>query len=401
MNLFKRLPLLNIQRKPGRSVALAVLSAFLAASVFAGSVIVSSLQSGLSSLEDRLGADIMVVPYSATTKSDLSNILLQGNKGYFYMDDQVLDQLSSIDGVGQMSSQFFLASANAGCCSFSVQIIGFDAKTDFVVQPWIRKSYQKPLETKDIIVGNDLNAFVGDTIRFYNVDCRVVGKLDKTGTMMDTTVYTSIPTCKLLMKSAYENKLNDFGNVDPDTVVSDVLINVDGEHNVEEVVNDINLHVKNVEAIKTKDMISGIAGSLQGVSRLIGILMACVWFLAIVILMVAYRMVTNERIREFAVLRVLGVSSRKLFSLILKEGMIIGLIGALCGVTAGALIVFPFHQMIESQLGLPYFLPSTARIVGLVLMALVVTVFTGGMAAAVSANRISKMDTGLILREDQ
>jgi hypothetical protein len=34
-------------------------------------------------------------------------------------------------------------------------------------------------------------------------------------------------------------------------------------------------------------------------------------------------------------------------------------------------------------------------------MALVVTVFTGGMAAAVSANRISKMDTGLILREDQ
>jgi putative ABC transport system permease protein len=203
------------------------------------------------------------------------------------------------------------------------------------------------------------------------------------------------------MKSAYENKLNDFGNVDPDTVVSDVLINVDGEHNVEEVVNDINLHVKNVEAIKTKDMISGIAGSLQGVSRLIGILMACVWFLAIVILMVAYRMVTNERIREFAVLRVLGVSSRKLFSLILKEGMIIGLIGALCGVTAGALIVFPFHQMIESQLGLPYLLPSTARIVGLVLMALVVTVFTGGMAAAVSANRISKMDTGLILREDQ
>jgi hypothetical protein len=48
--------------------------------------------------------------------------------------------------------------------------------------------------------------------------------------------------------------------------------------------------------------------------------------------------------------------------------------------------------MIESQLGLPYLLPSTARIVGLVLMALVVTVFTGGMAAAVSSFVVEELE---------
>ena len=71
-----------------------------------------------------------------------------------------------------------------------MQIIGFDPETDFSVQPWIRRSYGGELKKYDIVVGNDLNAFVGDTFKFYGTDCHVAAKLDKTGTSFDTTVFT-------------------------------------------------------------------------------------------------------------------------------------------------------------------------------------------------------------------
>ena len=67
----------------------------------------------------------MVVPYEAATKSDLENIVLQGNTGYFYMNGDIYDQLKGVDGVKNISAQYYLASASAGCCSIPVQIIGY------------------------------------------------------------------------------------------------------------------------------------------------------------------------------------------------------------------------------------------------------------------------------------
>ena len=61
----KKLPMINLIRKPGRSIALILLTALLALSVFGGSIVVLSLRQGLKSLESRLGADIIVVPSSA------------------------------------------------------------------------------------------------------------------------------------------------------------------------------------------------------------------------------------------------------------------------------------------------------------------------------------------------
>ena len=52
----------NLLRKPGRTAALILLTALLAASVFGGSVVLGSLRSGLGSLEARLGADIRTHP---------------------------------------------------------------------------------------------------------------------------------------------------------------------------------------------------------------------------------------------------------------------------------------------------------------------------------------------------
>ena len=384
----------NVRRRPVRTAVLLVLTALLSLAVCGGTLLVSGLQKGLGSLEARLGADIMVVPYEARTKSNLESIVLQGNPGYFYMDNSRYEKIRGLDGIGQISAQFYLASASSGCCSIPVQIIGFDPETDFTVLPWLKRSYDGNLQTGDIVVGNDLNAFPGDTLTFYGIDCHVAAKLDKTGTYYDSAVFTNIDTIQQLIGSSLDKGMNDFAGTDPQKVVSTVLINVAEGYSPEEVMNDINIHVKKVKAVQTKEMISGISRSLQGTSDVIGVLIAAVWVLGLVILLLAFTMSVNERKREFAVLRVIGASQGKLASIVMQEALLTGLCGSVLGTGLALVGMLGFRTAVSEQIGLPFLLPGAGQ------TALLAVLLAGILAAAVCAYRISRVDTALILRGD-
>ena len=112
----RKLPYTNLIRKPGRTCALLLLTAFLALSVFGGSVIVMSMKRGLNNLESRLGADIIVVPSSAQSKVSFKNMLLQGTTGAFYMSSENLTRTLEVEGVEKAAPQLFLSSLKADCC---------------------------------------------------------------------------------------------------------------------------------------------------------------------------------------------------------------------------------------------------------------------------------------------
>lgn len=398
MKLSQSLAFRNLKGKPIRTIILIMLTALLSLTIFGGTLMITSLKTGLHSLESRLGADIMVVPYEATTKSNLENIVLQGNTGYFYMDMARFEQIADREGIGDISAQLFLASASSSCCSLSVQIIGFDPETDFTVSPWIQRSYGKELQKLDVVVGNDLNAFVGDSIQFYGTKCHVAAKLAKTGTNFDTAVFTNKETIQELIQSSLNLHMNTFKDINPDKVVSCVLINAAEGYTPEEIVNDINLHVKRVKAIQTKEMISGISDSLSGVSDVIGIMIGIIWILGAAILLLAFTMSVHERKKEFAVLRVIGASQKKLAGIVMQEALLTGLSGSIIGISIGLLIMIPFQQLIEEQLALPFLLPSAGQMLGYIIGGFVVSVLTGMISASISAYKISQIDTALILR---
>ena len=390
----------NLTGRPTSTVILIILAMILSMSVFIGTLVVSSLRTGLNSLEDRLGADVMVVPYEATTKENLEGDIMQGNMGYFYMNNSIVDKLSEVEGVGQMSSQFFLVSTSSGCCSLPVQIIGYDPKTDFTITPWIKKSHGGDLQDMEVVVGNDLNAFVGDTLKFYGKEVKVAAKLDKTGTGLDTAVYTNDSTIKTLIQASLDKNLNTFKNVDPQKVVSCVLINAADGYTPEEVKNNINIYVRKIKAFQTKNMITGVSTSLSGVSDVIAILIAVVWVFAVGIMIAAFILSVNERKKEFAVLRAIGASRKKLGRIVMGEGVMVSLFGSAVGVALGALIIIPFSTLIENMLGLPFLLPGIIPIVITGLCAVLVATIAGLASCMVASRRISKIDTGVILRSN-
>lgn len=399
MKFANALSLKNMKRKPARTAALILLAAFLSLSIFGGSVIITSLQNGLRSYESRLGADIVAVPYEARTKGTFESILLQGIPGTFYMDDQYYQKIRTIEGVETAAPQFYLASATASCCSVAVQIIGFDPELDFTVQPWIRESYADKLGDGDVIIGCKLTPPKNGILTFYGTECRVVAQMDETGTGLDTAVYANMDTIETMIENARELGFDYFDGVDPENAVSSVMIKVADGYDVEAVTGDINIHVRHVEAAQAANMISGIAGGLANVSRVVGVLTVMIWVLAIVILVIAFAMIAHERAKEFAVLRVMGASRKMVSRLLLTESALISVIGAAIGLILAALIVFPFSNLISSTLELPYLMPGAGTIAALAAGSLVLSVLAGSLTSAVSAYRISRNDAGLILRE--
>lgn len=395
------LPVQNILKKPLRSAALMIIAAFLAFSAFGGSLKVMSLSNGLNSLSARLGADIVVVPYSATSKVSYDSVIIQGEPGQFYMDAMYYDEIKKeTEGIDKITAQFYLASAKASCCSARLQIIGFDPETDFSVQPWIAKSYAKELSEFDAVVGSDVTPNTDMTIEIYGKTLRVQAVLEKTGTELDNAMYVNIATMKQLILAHNEKNPNQERAVDPDKVVSSVLIKVADGYDIDDVTADINLHVRQVKAIRTQNMISGVSDSLSGVSGAIGVLMVAVWVLSVIIMAIAFTMMMNERKKEFAVLRVLGASRARLAGFVFKENTLLTLAGGLCGVAVTILITALFSGLIEQSIGLPFLLPDAATICIAGALTLLVTVAAGAVTAAASAFKISKIDAGLILRGD-
>ncbi len=396
----QKLPLQNLLRRPGRTLALTLLTALLAFSVFGGSVIVMSLRQGLNSLESRLGADIIIVPSSAQSKVSFQNMLLQGTTGAFYMDAENLERVREVEGVEIAAPQVFLASLKADCCSVKIQVIGFDPETDFFVRPWIEQSYTKELGDLDVMVGCKVEANIGENIRIYDERCKVVARLAPTGTGLDTAVYCSMDTMKTLLKAAEAKGVSHKVTSDPDDdVISAIYVKVRDGYDISQVNSKIQGHTRKCSAIRTKSMLTDVSDSLAGISNTVTILIAAIWVLALIILLIAFAMIAGEKKREFAVLRLLGTSRFMLSGLILKESALCSLMGGVLGVLFASLVVFPFTTLIETKLGLPYLRPEISSIILLALASLTATVMIGAAASAWASFRLSRVDPGTVLRE--
>ena len=192
MNFAYLLAMRTCRRNTTRFAVLAVLVSILALVIFGGSEVLLGLQGGLMRFQQRLGADVVVLPKEAGEAQALEGVLVQGVPAHFYMEARYLDELRGMAGVAQATPQFFLASAHAGCCSVAVQLIGFDPVTDFTIRPWMQESYDGAIGFGDILVGSGISVPADAMLTFYNTPCRVVGRLSPTGTGMDTAVYTNM-----------------------------------------------------------------------------------------------------------------------------------------------------------------------------------------------------------------
>ena len=394
-----RIVLENLRYKSGRTTALVFIVSLMAFSLFGGVIISQSLDNGLQSLETRLGADIAVVPQGS--EDSYENAFLGGSPVSFYFSHEIANQISALPKVEQVTSQFYLASLFAAeCCSEEVQIIGIDFDTDFVVTPWISQIHSDRIGPDEVIVGSKITTGLGENIIFFNQVLRVAGRLDRTATGLDTTVYMNIDTARNIAKEAQASG-HFFVDVDLDDAVSTILLNIESDYNPHVMAANIRMGVPGVDTIVSQGIYSSFSQSLSFINLTIGFITIALAILAALVLLLLFSLIANSRKKEFAILRVIGATRRKLVGIVISEAFIISLSGAVIGCIFAAIIVFPFGQLIGTQVGMPLLLPDFSRTVLYFVVALVLSALTGPVSAAYSAYIVSRAETYATLREGE
>lgn len=395
----RRLSIYNVKRKLFRTACLCFVVGILAFTLFGGSILSISLKNGMNSMEQRFGADLMVVPkgYKAQTEG----ILLKGEPNYFYFNQSIANKIKRIEGVSGVSSQFYLTSLSASCCSAKVELIGFDPDTDFVIKPWILETYGGNIKDGQVIVGSDILLEKNNTLKFYGDTYPVVAKLEKTATGLDYSVFMNMNTMQQLFAGAKKAGMYFLKEQKPKSSISTVLIKLDKNYDADVVAKEIRSNVSGVEVVVPKTMYKSISSNLDSLVIYIHIISAVLWILTVVLLAIVFSVTMNERKKEFALFRILGATRKKLIGLLLTESLIISIVGSLFGTVAASVVVFPFSTYIGDRLQLPYLLPKEEVIVGALVLSLLLSIIVGPLTSILSAIKISRAETYITMREGE
>ncbi|MFR9279563.1 MAG: ABC transporter permease, partial [Ezakiella coagulans] len=344
-----------------------------------------SLKNGMNSLADRMGADISVVPEGYDTK--VEGAILRGEPNTFFMDKSIVKKIEGIDGVQEVTPQLFLATLSAGCCSFPIQIIGFDAATDFVVTPWLQEQISLPLENGEVVVGNNVVGDVNSHVKFFDQEFKIKGRLQKTGMGFDNTVFLNFDEARRLAKE-YEKILEIEDKYD-DNMISSVMLKIKKGVEPTDVQNAIRRECLNdgVFPLLSKSMMNEVSNSALDMINYVYILIALVWILTFIVLSLVYSITIKERKRELATMRILGATKKILSNIILYEVLIINFIGAISGATLGFVISILFGRWFSQSFKMPFLAPNFVVLAVIFLAVLVIATLMGPISTLSSLKK--------------
>lgn len=388
----------NLRRKPFRSFVTIAIVGLAAGTLFSATLLIGSVHRSLEVGMERLGADLLVMPEGAAESGETA--LITGTPTSFYMDDSIYQQVKAIPDVEQASPQIFIESMiSSQCCTGHVQIIGYDPDTDFVVGPWLEDNVNRPLGTREVVIGSLILANKGEDVHFYGTDFGVAGVLDSTGMGADESVFMS-------MDAAYEMALNSQANAE--TIldiqpgqISSVLVKVAPGTTVEQVAQRIKTNVPGTMVITANDLSQSVTDRLSGFLRGFFVLDAIVWVMSLLTIAAIFSMIVNERQREIGLLRAMGGNRRFVFRLMLTEALMMTAIGGIAGILVGGAGLFIFRAIITSSLGVPYLWPPLWYFGVLMAGTLALAIFTGAIASLYPSISSSRLEPYAAIRQGE
>ena len=394
------LALKNLYAKPARTACLMVVVAILALTLFGGSVIALNLRQGLDTVTKRFGADLMVVPEGAADSAQA--LLLRGGTNYFYFDESIVETIAKTEGVVQASPQLYLVSlADTDCCEEAIQLIAYDPLTDFVVQPWIAEKYSERITDGQLVIGSHIEMRANGTIMLFGHQYPIAAQLSPSASGFDTSVFMTMNTMRMFIDRAQARDIDIRADSYRDGTVSAVLVKTDPAKNPAIIAETIGKQHEGVEVLVSQGVFSRIASAMSGFVKYIHIFSVVLWILAIVVLAAVFSGIIHERKKEFALLRIIGATRKRLVGIVLCESSLAGIAGGAAGIALAAIVIFPFADLISARLNLPYLDASLVSIIRLVVTSLVISAVVGPVASLYAALKISKAETYFTMREGE
>ena len=384
----------NFWSRPVRSLGLVILTAIASATLLSSVIFSKSLDAGLEQLSSRMGADVLIVPYSGEAEDQ--SVLLQGHLSHRTLPREILEFTRKLPGVKIASPQFYFTTLSASCCDKKVNIIGFDSKTDFTIKPWIRNTYKNEFKPGYVIAGSDIDVERGGIIKFFDKEFTVVGTLEPLGNKLDQAIFADIETIELLREAAASKGYNFISEGEP----SAILVNLEKGADFEKLSQTIHEQFDDLHIIPRKNMFDSVIATADSFKIVVWIVSGFFLFVVIVAVYIAFSVSTNERKREFATLLIIGATRKKLTNIVLGESLLASGSGALAGTLLGAVGIISFRFLIQENLQIPFSLPNASTILLTIVGALFIPAIAGLGASYHIAKRVGKIDVYTALKED-
>ncbi len=384
----------NFWRHPFRNIGLVFLTAIASATLLSGALFSESLDAGFEQLSSRMGADLIVVPFESDAKDQ--PILLQGELSHRTLPREILEFTRNIPGIKIASSQYYFSSLGSSCCDKKVIIIGFDSKTDFTIKPWIRRNYKKDFPIGSVIVGSDIQVDETGKIKFFDKEFVVVASLERMGNKLDQAVFADAGTIEILQKAAKEKGLNFISEGKP----SAILANIEKDADFEKISQTLYEKFDNIHVIPRKNLFDSVIATARLSKIVIWIIAIFFLIVSIAAVSVSFSLSANERKREFATLRVIGFTQKKLEQIVLGESLLVSGIGTIIGTLFGIFITLSFRIFVIDRLSVPFLLPNAVVVLLTIVATLFVPSIIGTGAAYRIAKKIGKIDVYSALKEE-
>ncbi|MCE5287032.1 MAG: ABC transporter permease [Pelosinus sp.] len=346
--------------------------------IFSVTLIQFGVSDGLEKARQRLGADILVVPSGASV--DPGEVLYGGAPSNIYMKNELEQEVANLKGVKRVTAQFFTQSLDEDCCDLGValRMIGYDPKTDWLVQPWLENVSKRELVDNEVIIGSGVTAAKGNNLTILGKEFHVVAVMEPSGTGLDRSILTSISTARKtaanspLLKNVWQK------NGEADKLISAILVEVEPGADVREIIVRLETshEVRAFSASETKRRIYEQFLVVVGLLAASGIVALVA---SMIQLFTRLYTLTVERQGEWGLYLAIGATPRKITLLIIVEAGILCSLGAAGGLILGYLLYLWSVTFISTHQAFPFVYPGLGLMgvtaAGIYLFWLLVTVF--------------------------
>ena len=389
---FARLLRKNIERRPYRNIATILCFAFVACSILSAGYLNSGTTNSLNVGVSRLGADLIVVPANCTAAGE--DVILTGQPTTFFFNTNPVPEIMRVPGVTAVSPEIYIATLRASCCSYPVQLIGFNSSQDFTITPWLQTNLGRPLKQDEVIVGSAIIGNVGAQLRFYGQNFTIAGRLAHTGTGIDETVFMRMQDVYTMAAESKTNAVEPL-NIQPGQI-SAVLVRVAPAYDPEgvpaSVAAAIEFSVPGSQVIMSSGLVKMVEKQISATTQLLYVAAASVALVSLPLIALVSSMVINERKREIGILRAMGGTKWFILKLFFAETITLTLIGGIIGVFASFILMFSFQNLIALNLQIPFLWPSISQTFAEAGMALVIVVGVGTLASLYPAVKSSRLE---------
>jgi putative ABC transport system permease protein len=394
-----RLVLKNIAGNAFRSLAVFLCAALVASLVLVATFVVRGAEASLRLNLQRLGADLLVLPWGTMT-DQIGGVRLMSAAIDGWMPRAQLAKIAGLDGVEEVSPQLHLASLQDAPYSPrpEMYLVAYDPATDFTLAPWLEQRPDEGLAVGEAVAGARITIpGGGSALSLFGYPIELVGRLEPTATSIDDTVFVSFETAEQMLAWTQERGIGGLEVMSGS--ISAIMVKVTLGSDPHQVAVRILEEVHGVVPLETPGLFQAERRQMIGVLRTMLGLLGAIWALTLVFLGLVFAVTANERRWEIGVLRAIGLSKSLVLKEFLMEGAALALIGGMAGVIAAIVGFFSLGDRLVRAVQLPLQYPSPLGLLVIATGGLAMALLSVVLSAFIPAWQISHQEVALGMRE--